>query len=164
MQCSILILQVSSTTIQWPCIILGYTGRLVIQQYSVPIEHWSCTTVQPCNTIWAHNNYTLFWPMCRNSLWGSGNSMCSYCWVVKNPENPGFLTNGGYLPLYICIGEKQVFYLYCSTCYWKCSYNLIFHSVQNLQSFKVRFPPKSSSTATIVPLCKRSTLATLTMW
>jgi hypothetical protein len=46
-----------------------------------------------------------------------GNSMCSNCPVVKNPENPGFLTNGGYLPLYICMGEKQVFYSYCSTCY-----------------------------------------------
>jgi hypothetical protein len=28
-QCSILTLLVSSTTIQWPCIVLGYTGRIV---------------------------------------------------------------------------------------------------------------------------------------
>jgi hypothetical protein len=36
---SILQLLVSSTTIQWPCKVLGYTGRLVIKQYSVTIHH-----------------------------------------------------------------------------------------------------------------------------
>jgi hypothetical protein len=36
---SILQLLVSSTTIQWPCIVLGYTRRLVIKQYSVTIHH-----------------------------------------------------------------------------------------------------------------------------
>jgi hypothetical protein len=38
-QFSILLLLVTSTTIQWPCIVLGCTGRLVIQQYSATIEH-----------------------------------------------------------------------------------------------------------------------------
>ena len=53
-QCSILLLLVSSsTTIQWPCIVLGYTGRLVIQKYSATIEHWSCTTVQLYNPMWS---------------------------------------------------------------------------------------------------------------
>ncbi len=48
---SILPLLVSSTTIQWPCIVLGYTGRLAIKQYSVTIHHWSCTTVQPYKQV-----------------------------------------------------------------------------------------------------------------
>ncbi len=53
----LLILQVSSSTIQWPCIVIGYTGRLpvVIQQYSATIEHWSCTTVQPYITMWSNS-------------------------------------------------------------------------------------------------------------
>jgi hypothetical protein len=61
---SILQLLVSSTTIQWPCIVLGYTGRLVIQQYSVTIHHWSCTAVQPYKT----GDYILVkWELVDNS-------------------------------------------------------------------------------------------------
>jgi hypothetical protein len=51
-QCSILVLFLeSSATIQWPRIVLGYTGRLVvIQQYSVamstdPVQQYNCTTL-----------------------------------------------------------------------------------------------------------------------